>query len=52
MKKLEVLKKSDLFRELDDEQLGLIENMCTAEVYEPGMIIHRQNTMLKKNMRN
>ena len=48
MDKLEVLKKSDLFRELSDEQLGLVEKMCTCEVYEPGTIIHKQNQMLDK----
>jgi signal-transduction protein with cAMP-binding, CBS, and nucleotidyltransferase domain len=48
MYKLEVLKRSDLFRELDDEQLSIMEGMRTAEVYEPGTIIHRQNTILDK----
>ena len=48
MDKLEVLKRSDLFRELDDEQLSIMEGMCTAEVYEPGTIIHRQNIILDK----
>ena len=48
MDKLEVLKRSDLFRELKDEQIGLIEKLCTAETYEPGTIIHRQNSMLDK----
>ena len=48
MDKLEVLKRSDLFRELNNEQLSLVEKMCTAEVYEPGTIIHRQNTITDK----
>ena len=48
MDKLEVLKRSDLFRELNDEQLGLIEKMCTAEVYEPGIMVCKQNTILDK----
>ncbi len=48
MNKLEVLKRSDLFRELNDEQLGLVEKMCTCEVYEPGTIIIKQNTILDK----
>jgi len=48
MDKLEVLKRSDLFRELSDEQLSLVEKMCTAEVYEPGTIIHRANTIIEK----
>jgi CRP-like cAMP-binding protein len=48
MNKLEVLKRSDLFRELNDEQLGLVEKMCTCEVYEPGAVICKQNTILDK----
>jgi len=48
MDKLEVLKRSDLFRELNDEQLGLMAEMCTCEVYEPGTIICKQNQMLDK----
>jgi len=46
MKKLEVLKRSDLFRELDDEQLAMVENLCVAKVHEAGTLIHRQNTMM------
>ena len=46
MDKLEVLKRSDLFRELNNEQLNLVAAMCTPEVYEPGKIIHRQNNIL------
>jgi len=48
MNKLEVLKRSDLFRELNDEQLSVLEKMCTEEVYEPGTIICKQNTILDK----
>jgi len=48
MDKLEVLKRSDLFHELNDEQLGLVAEMCTREVYEPGTIFHRQNQILDK----
>ena len=48
MDKLEVLKRSDLFRELNNEQLSLVEKMCTAEVYEPGTIIHRANTIVDR----
>ena len=46
MDKIEVLKRSDLFRELSDEQLKVVAGMCTPEVFEPGAIIHRENTML------
>ena len=45
MDKLEVLKRSDLFRELNDEQLGLVAEMCTCEVYEPGAVICKQNVL-------
>jgi CRP-like cAMP-binding protein len=48
MDKLEVLKKCDLFRELNDEQLSLVEGMCIHEVFEPGTIICKQNTILDK----
>jgi len=46
--KLEVLKRSDLFRELNNEHLKVVAEMCTTEVFEPGAIIHRQNTILDK----
>jgi len=48
MDKLELLKRSDVFRELNDEQLGLVEKICTYEVYEPGAIIHRANTTIDR----
>jgi CRP/FNR family cyclic AMP-dependent transcriptional regulator len=48
MDKVEVLKRSDLFRELNDEQLKVVAEMCTPEVFEPGAIIHRQHTILDK----
>jgi CRP/FNR family cyclic AMP-dependent transcriptional regulator len=46
MDKVEVLKRSDLFRELNNEQLKVVAEMCIPEVFEPGTIIHRQNTIL------
>ena len=48
MDRLEVLRKSELFHELDDEQLGIIEGMCTAQVFEPGEIICKQDSKLDK----
>ena len=48
MDKLEILKRSDLFRELKDEQIKSIAEMCVPEVFEPGAIIHRQNTILNE----
>ena len=48
MDKLEVLKKSDLFRGLNDEQLRAMKDICTTEVYEPGAIIHKQGEVVYK----
>ena len=48
MDKLEVLKRSDLFRELSDAQLKVVAEMCIPEVFEPGTIIHRQNVILNE----
>ena len=49
MDTIEVLRKSDLFRDLDDEQLKVVEKMATPCVFEPGTIIHRQDTKLDKD---
>jgi CRP-like cAMP-binding protein len=46
MDKIEVLRRSDLFRELNDEQLQVVAGMCIPKVFEPGTIIHRENTIL------
>jgi signal-transduction protein with cAMP-binding, CBS, and nucleotidyltransferase domain len=43
MDRLEVLRRSDLFGGLNDEQLGVIEKMCTSQVFEPGAIINKQD---------
>lgn len=48
MDKLEVLRKSELFRELNDEQLGILAGMCTSQVFEPGAIICRQDSKQDK----
>ncbi|HEX75270.1 MAG TPA: cyclic nucleotide-binding domain-containing protein [Dehalococcoidia bacterium] len=48
MNKLEVLRRSDLFRELTDEQLSVVEKMCTSEVFEQGTIICKQGRMEDK----
>ncbi len=42
MDKLEVLKRSDVFHYLDDDDLRAVEKMCTPEVFEAGTIICRQ----------
>ena len=45
MDKIEVLKRSDLFRELDDEQLDLVAEMGTQQVFDAGTIIHKQGAV-------
>ncbi len=46
MDTIEVLRKSDLFRGLNDEQLRVLEKMATPCVFEPGTIINKQDTKL------
>ena len=48
MDKREVLKRSDLFRDLGDEHIDALEKICTSETYEPGAFICRQNTFSEK----
>ena len=38
----EVLNKSELFRELDNDQLSIIEQMCTPMSFQPGEVIGKQ----------
>lgn len=45
MNKIEVLKRSDLFRELDDEHLALVAEIGTQKVFDAGTIIHRQGAV-------
>jgi len=42
MEKLEVLKRSEMFRELNDDQLKVVEKMGSYQEYEPGAVICRQ----------
>jgi CRP-like cAMP-binding protein len=42
MNKIEVLKRSDLFRELDDEHLALVAKMGSHQVFDAGTIIYKQ----------
>jgi len=44
----DVLKKSELFGTLDDEQISLVEKMCTSEVFEPGVVICKQDQKADK----
>ena len=44
MNKIEVLKRSDLFRELDDEHIALVGEMGTDQVFDSGAIIYKQGS--------
>jgi len=48
MNKLEVLRECELFKELDDEQLKLMEEMCISKVYEPGELLCKQGKSTDK----
>lgn len=43
MEMVEVLKKSEVFHDLTDEQLGVIEKMCSRQTFEPGAVICKQD---------
>ena len=45
MNKIEVLKRSDLFRELDDEHLAVVAKMSTHHLFDAGTIIYRQGAV-------
>ena len=45
MNKVEVLKRSDLFRELDDEHLAVVAKMSTHHLFDAGTIIYRQGAV-------
>lgn len=42
MNKLDVLTGCDLFHGLSDEQLGVVEKLCTTELFEPGANLGKQ----------
>ncbi|MBL7062213.1 MAG: Crp/Fnr family transcriptional regulator [Dehalococcoidia bacterium] len=42
MDKLEVLRRSDVFHYLDEDDLKVVEKMCASEVFEAGTIIAKQ----------
>ena len=48
MTKLEVLKKCPFVRELDEEQLKILANMCVEEVYEVGDDLVKQGRTQEK----
>jgi len=43
MERIEVLKRSDIFHYLDENELRVIEKMCTPEVFEAGTTICKQD---------
>ena len=45
MHRVEVLRKSDLFHELDDEQLRLVAKLGAPQEFETGTILHKQGTI-------
>jgi CRP-like cAMP-binding protein len=42
MDKTEILTRSDLFRELDDEQVAMVAKLGTERVFDAGTVVHRQ----------
>jgi len=44
MNKIEVLKRSDLFRELDDEHIALVGELGTDRVFDSGATIYKQGS--------
>ncbi len=48
MKKIEILKRCPMFRDLDEKQLELIADMATSEVYEVGESLGRQGRSQEK----
>ena len=48
MDKLEVLRRSDVFHYLDEEDLKVVGEMCTPEVFEAGTVICRQDRESEK----
>jgi CRP-like cAMP-binding protein len=43
MERIEVLRRSDIFHYIDEDELKLVEEMCTPEVFEAGAIICKQD---------
>jgi CRP-like cAMP-binding protein len=44
MERIEVLRRSDVFHYLNEDELRVVEKMCTPEVFETGTIICKQDT--------
>lgn len=43
MDRIEVLRRSDVFHYLNEDELRVVEKMCTPEVFEAGTIICKQD---------
>ena len=43
MDRIEVLRRSDVFHYLEEDELRVVEKMCTPEVFEAGTIICKQD---------
>lgn len=43
MERIEVLRRSDIFHYLSEDELRIMEKMCTPEVFEAGAIICKQD---------
>ena len=43
MEAIEILRKSDIFHYLEEDELKLAAEMCTPRVFEPGTVICRQD---------
>ena len=43
MDRIEVLRRSDIFHYLEEDELRAVEKMCTPEVFEAGTIICKQD---------
>ena len=48
MEKAELLKRSDLFRELDDEHLAMIAEIGTQQVFDAGTILYKQGSIAEQ----
>jgi CRP-like cAMP-binding protein len=44
MEKIEVLRRSDVFHYLEEDELRIVEKMCSPKVFEAGTIICKQGT--------
>ena len=43
MEAIEVLRRSDVFHYLEENELKIVEKMCTPQVFEAGTIICKQD---------